>query len=209
LRSRVWLKSGGFIVINQTEALVAIDVNTGKYVGRGRHEETIVRTNLEAVREIVRQIRLRNLGGFIVIDLIDMQEPASRATVLEALERELRKDRARCRMLPISEFGLVEITRQRMRPGLDGVMCRPCPACGGAGRTKSFETLASEIVREVRSRGAALLEHRTVIRAHPEAAAALRERGAVLLAEIGCAAGGLEFEGDPGLRPDQWILRVD
>jgi len=209
LRPKVWLKSGGYIVINQTEALVAIDVNTGKYVGRERHEETIVRTNLEAVREIVRQIRLRDLGGIIVIDLIDMADPGSRSMLVTALEQELRKDRARSRVLQISEFGLVEITRQRTRPGLDGVLCRPCPACGGAGRAKSVDTLGFEIVRETRKLGAALGAGRVVVRVHPDAGMALRERSAALAAAGNLPAGRLMLEDDAGLRPDQWVLRVD
>jgi ribonuclease G len=119
LRSRVWLRSGGYIVINQTEALVAIDVNTGKYVGRRRLEETVLRTNLEAVQEIVHQIRLRDMGGIIVVDFIDMEEEASKEALLEAFETELRKDRSRTKLLKLSDFGLVEITRQRTRRSLE------------------------------------------------------------------------------------------
>ena len=118
LESKVWLRSGGYLVINPTEALVAIDVNTGKYVGRDSLEETIFRTNLEAVREIVRQIRIRDLGGIIVIDLIDMEEPAHRDAVFALLEAELERDRSRTRVLNISEFGLVELTRKRSRSDL-------------------------------------------------------------------------------------------
>jgi ribonuclease G len=209
LRARVWLKSGGFIVINQTEALVAIDVNTGKYVGREGHEETVVSTNLEAVREIVRQIRLRDLGGIIVIDLIDMEAEDSRAALVTALEEELRKDRARSRMLPISEFGLIEITRQRIRPGLDGVLCRPCPTCGGSGRSPSVQTLGLAIVRAVRRLGPDLGRGRVVVRVHPEAGLLLRGQGAALAAAGDLPAERLTLEDDPGLRPDQWVLCVD
>lgn len=209
LRPRVWLKSGGFIVINQTEALVAIDVNTGKFVGRGGHEETIVRTNLEAVREIVRQIRLRDLAGIIVIDLIDMEDPGSRAALVTALEQELRKDRARSRMLPISEFGLIEITRQRIRPGLDGVMCRPCPSCGGAGRSPSIRTLSLAIVRAVRRLRADLGGGRVVVRVHPGTGPVLRDERAALAAAADLPSDRLTLEDDAGLRPDQWVLRVD
>ncbi|MFQ5877397.1 MAG: ribonuclease E/G [Acidobacteriota bacterium] len=150
LRPRVWLRSGASIVINQTEALVAIDVNTGKYVGGRGLEETILRTNLEAAAEIARQIRLRDLAGIIVIDFIDMASPSNRERVFEALRRELRKDRSRVRVLEISEFGLVEITRQRTRPSLERLLCQACPSCGGSGRVKSPETLYFEIVREAR-----------------------------------------------------------
>jgi ribonuclease G len=209
LRPRVWLRSGGFIVINQTEALVAIDVNTGKFVGRGGHEETIVKTNLEAVREIVRQIRLRDLAGIIVIDLIDMEDADSRATLVAALEQELRRDRARSRMLPISEFGLIQITRQRIRPGLDGVLCRPCPSCGGAGRSPSVQTLGLAIVRAVRRLGADLGEGRVVARVHPGTGLVLREQRKALAAAADLPEERLTLEDDAGLRPDQWVLRVD
>jgi ribonuclease G len=204
LRPRVWLRSGGSIVINPTEALVAIDVNTGKYVGREGLEETIVRTNLEAVHEIVRQIRLRDLGGIIVIDFIDMREGAHRALVLEAMEQELRRDRARSRMLQISEFGLVEITRQRTRPSLERTLGRPCPTCGG-GTVKSIETLEIEIVREGLRRRWARLEGRLAVRAHPDTAAVLRGRAAGIASAMGVASPErLEFEGAADLRIDQW-----
>jgi ribonuclease G len=204
LRPRVWLRSGGSIVINPTEALVAIDVNTGKYVGREGLEETIVRTNLEAVREIVRQIRLRDLGGIIVIDFIDMREGEHRASVLEAMEQELRRDRSRSRMLQISEFGLVEITRQRTRPSLERTIGRPCPTCGG-GTVKSIETLEIEIVREGLRRRWARLEGPLVVRVHAEIASVLQARAttiasAMLLAPVE----RLEFRAAEGLRIDQW-----
>ncbi len=153
LRPRIWLKSGGSIVINQTEALVAIDVNTGKYIGTRRLEETILKTNLEAVVEIVRQLRLRDLGGIIVIDFIDMEEARSKEEVIQALEQEIRKDRAKSRMLALSDFGLVEITRQRTRPSLERILGTPCPCCGGSGRIKSAETLFFEMVRALRASG--------------------------------------------------------
>ena len=137
LKSKVWLKSGGYIVINQTEALVAIDVNTGKFVGKTRLEDTVVKTNLEAVQEIVRQIRLRDLGGLLVVDFIDMEEEEHRQELVTALEAELKKDRSKNRMLPVSEFGLVEITRKRQRQSLERALTMPCPYCAGSGRTKS------------------------------------------------------------------------
>src|SRR5262249_36133570 len=150
LRSCVWLRSGGSIVIQATEALVAVDVNTGKFVG-GRHlEETILRTNLEAAVEIVRQIRLRDLGGIIVVDFIDMETQASKDEVLSTLQSEMRKDRSKSRILQISEFGLVEITRQRTKRSLERVLCLPCPTCSGSGRLKSPETIVFEILRELR-----------------------------------------------------------
>jgi ribonuclease G len=207
LRPRVWLRSGGSIVINQTEALVAVDVNTGKYVGTRRLEETILRTNLEAAQEIVRQVRLRDLGGIIVIDFIDMEEEASRAEVVAALERELRKDRSRSRMLQISEFGLVEITRQRTRRSLEGVLLRPCPACHGSGRVKSFETIFFEILREIRKLWPLLGRASVLVRAHPDVAGYLEGEREALAAALGggpAASGTLVIQADPSLRHDQF-----
>ncbi|HEY8132889.1 MAG TPA: Rne/Rng family ribonuclease [Thermoanaerobaculia bacterium] len=149
LNSKVWLKSGGYIVINQTEALVAIDVNTGKYVGKKNLEETVFRTNLEAAREIVRQIRLRDLGGIIVLDFIDMEDLANRAALFEAFENEIKKDRSKTKILQISEFGLIEMTRKRVRQSLERSLTQPCPYCAGSGRIKSNTTISLEIWREL------------------------------------------------------------
>jgi ribonuclease G len=168
LKSKVWLKSGGYIVINQTEALVAIDVNTGKFVGKKRLEETVVRTNLEAVQEIVRQIRLRDLGGLLVVDFIDMEEEGHRHELVAALEAELKKDRSKNRMLPVSEFGLVEITRKRQRQSLERALTMPCPYCAGSGRTKSVPTIVLEIRREIAKRVEEGEAHSLLLRVHPE-----------------------------------------
>jgi len=149
LNSKVWLKSGGYIVINQTEALVAIDVNTGKYVGKRNLEETVFRTNLEAAKEIVRQIRLRDLGGIIVLDFIDMEDLANRAALFEAFENEIKKDRSKTKILQISEFGLIEMTRKRVRQSLERSLTQPCPYCAGSGRIKSNTTISLEIWREL------------------------------------------------------------
>jgi ribonuclease G len=149
LKSKVWLKSGGYIVINQTEALVAIDVNTGKYVGKKNLEETVFRTNLEAAKEIVRQIRLRDLGGIIVLDFIDMEEMPNRAQLFATLEEEIKKDRSKTKILQISEFGLIEMTRKRVRQSLERSLTQACPYCGGSGRIKSNTTIALEIWREL------------------------------------------------------------
>src|SRR6185369_2906838 len=133
VRPRVWLKSGGYIVINQTEALVAIDVNTGKFVGKSdKLEDTITRTNLEAAKEIVRQVRLRDLGGIIVLDLIDMEERKNRQKVMMALQQELSHDRSPSKILSINDFGLVAITRKRVKQSLERTLCAPCPYCQGA-----------------------------------------------------------------------------
>ncbi|HET6932306.1 MAG TPA: Rne/Rng family ribonuclease, partial [Candidatus Acidoferrum sp.] len=152
LRAKVWLKSGGYIVINHTEALVAIDVNTGKFVGKGsiRLEDTIVKTNLEAVKEIVRQIRLRDLGGIIVVDFIDMEERRNREKVLSALQMALEQDKAPSKALSFNEFGLVCITRKRTKQALERVLCQPCPYCTGSGMVKSIPTLCYEIQAEAR-----------------------------------------------------------
>jgi len=206
LRPRVWLKSGGHVVLEQTEALVAIDVNTGKYVGRAGLEETILRTNLEAVREIVRQIRLRDLGGIIVVDFIDMTRAADRSEVLQALEQEIRKDRARSRMLQISEFGLVEITRQRSRPSLERALCTVCETCGGSGRVRSIETLRLEILREIRRRRPRAGAGSFVARVHPMVAGALTGGRAALAAAAGLDPDRLVLAADPELRLDQWSL---
>ena len=149
LKSKVWLKSGGYIVINQTEALVAIDVNTGKYVGKKNLEETVFRTNLEAAREIVRQIRLRDLGGIIVLDFIDMEDAQNRAQLFDALDNEIKKDRSKTKILQISDFGLIEMTRKRVRQSLERSLTQACPYCGGSGRIKSNTTVALEIWREL------------------------------------------------------------
>src|SRR6266446_3375302 len=145
LRPKVWLKSGGYIVINQTEALVAVDVNTGKYVGKSnRLEDTIVKTNVDAIKEIVRQIRLRDLGGIIVIDFIDMDEKKNRQRVMAALEEAVRADRVPSKILQFNDFGLVAITRKRTQPSLERTLCRPCSYCAGSGWSKSPETICYE-----------------------------------------------------------------
>ncbi len=149
VRPKVWLKSGGYVVVNQTEALVAIDVNTGKFVGSTSLEDTVFRINLEAVREMVRQLRLRDLGGIVVIDFIDMEQPEHRAAVYEALATELSRDPARTQLLPMSEIGLVQLTRKRTRPSLDRTLTRECPYCAGSGRIKSLPTVCLEIRRQV------------------------------------------------------------
>jgi ribonuclease G len=184
LRSRVWLKSGGYIVINQTEALVAIDVNTGKFVGRRNLEDTVLKTNLEAVTEIVRQLRLRDLGGIIVVDFIDMEERKSKKKLIEAFERELQKDRARTKVLQISDFGLVEITRQRTKKSLERILCRTCPYCSGSGKIKASATLLFEIQRELQKLAPSLDGKRLIIRANPEVAQMLETDRKLLTAGL-------------------------
>jgi ribonuclease G len=192
LKSKVWLKSGGSIVINQTEALVAIDVNTGRYVGKkssGRLEDTIVKTNLEAVKEIVRQIRLRDLGGIIVLDFIDMEEKKNRQKVLQAVEQELKKDRSPSKALQVSDFGLVIITRKRVKQSLERVMTEPCPYCSGTGTIKSTSTICYEILSEIKKIGPDLNGHRLLLRVNPDIARALKEEESAVLRDLRSSLG--------------------
>jgi ribonuclease G len=188
LRAKVWLKSGGYIVINHTEALVAIDVNTGKFVGKGstRLEDTIVKTNIEAVKEIVRQIRLRDLGGIIVVDFIDMEERRNREKVLSALQQALEQDKAPSKALSFNEFGLVCITRKRTKQALERVLCQPCPYCTGSGMVKSIPTLCYEIQAEARKMATAAEgdNPNLTLRVHPEIAKALKTRESMLIDEL-------------------------
>jgi Rne/Rng family ribonuclease len=185
LKSKVWLKSGGYIVINQTEALVAIDINTGKYVGKTqRLEDTIVKTNIDAIKEIVRQIRLRDLGGIIIIDFIDMDERRNRQRVMQALEEELRHDRAPSKTLQFNDFGLVAITRKRVKQSLERTIGAPCPYCQATGYVKSVSTVCNEIYVEMR-KIAKHLEHADImLRVHPDVAKELKSNNAKLLNEM-------------------------
>ena len=149
LDRKVWLKSGGYILIDQTEALLAIDVNTGKYVGSCDPEETILKTNIEAVKEIVFQLRLRNMGGIIIVDFIDMVKEESKETVWKSLTQSLKNDRSRTKILKISELGLVEMTRKRSRESLVQTLCNTCSYCDGRGHNKSPTTICNEIIRSV------------------------------------------------------------
>ncbi len=186
LQPKIWLKSGGYIVINQTEALVSIDINTGKFVGKGNSlEETITRTNLEAVKEIVKQIRLRDLGGIIVIDFIDMDERKNRKKVMEALSQEISRDKAPNKILEFNEFGLVAITRKRVKQSLERTLCQPCVYCNGSGLVKSVATTCYSIYHEIeKMRLAADARGEVMIRVHPEVARALRESESAVVEEI-------------------------
>ncbi len=170
LERRVWLKSGGYIVIDQTEALNAIDVNTGRYVGKRNFEETILKTNLEAVKEIVYQLRLRNIGGLIIIDFIDMANTQNRERVYQSLEEELKKDKTKTTILKMSELGLVEMTRKRARENLYQVLCEPCPYCEGKGYLKSRTTVCHEIFREVRKGAGIYMGKQVNLYVNPEVA---------------------------------------
>ncbi|MGI8744516.1 MAG: Rne/Rng family ribonuclease [Bryobacteraceae bacterium] len=175
LRPKVWLKSGGYIVINQTEALVAIDVNTGKFVGKSnRLEDTIVKTNTEAVKEIARQIRLRDLGGIIVVDFIDMDERKNRQKVMQTLEEAMRSDKAPNKILQFNDFGLVAITRKRVKQSLERALCSPCPYCEGAGYVKSLQTTVNDILQEAHKIASAVEGKDVLLRVHPDLAKYLK-----------------------------------
>jgi ribonuclease G len=175
LQRKVWLKSGGYIVIDETEALTTVDVNTGRFVGRHNLEDTILRTNLEAVQEIVYQLRLRNIGGIIILDFIDMDREANREKVFAALQEALRSDRAQTNVLKISELGLVEMTRKRVRQSLARSLLEPCFYCEGRGRLKSKLTVAYDILRQVMREAPHLPGAGLVLHAHPDVVATLWE----------------------------------
>ncbi|HUI55638.1 MAG TPA: Rne/Rng family ribonuclease [Bryobacteraceae bacterium] len=185
LRPKVWLKSGGYIVINQTEALVAIDINTGKYVGKSnRLEDTIVKTNTDAVKEIVRQIRLRDLGGIIVVDFIDMDERKNRQKVMQALEEAMRADRAPNKILQFNDFGLVAITRKRVKQSLERTLCTPCPYCEGAGYVKSPQTVVGEILQEANKIARSVDGKDVMLRVSPDVAKLLKSNQNTYLQEL-------------------------
>jgi len=209
IKPRVWLKSGGYLVINQTEALVAIDVNTGKFVGRGgsRLEDTITRTNMEAVEEIARQVRLRDLGGILVLDLIDMEERRNRARVLQTLQDALRHDKSPTKVLSYNDFGLVIMTRKRVKQSLERTLCSPCPYCQGAGLVKSPQTVCYEILEEARRLARSNDgEHfkQTTLRVNPEVASALRTTERDVLSEIEDYLGTVDLTGDEHVHQEQF-----
>jgi ribonuclease G len=207
LKPRVWLKSGGYLVINQTEALVAIDVNTGKFVGKGnaRLEDTITRTNMEAVQEIARQIRLRDLGGIIVLDLIDMEDRRNRHKVQQTLQEALSSDKSPTKVLSFNDFGLIIMTRKRVKQSLERTMCAPCENCEGSGWVKSPQTICYEILEEARRLSKTLDDvRRTTIRVHPEVAKALRESERTVLEEVEAYLGDVDLTGDGSIHQEQF-----
>jgi ribonuclease G len=168
LAPKVWLKSGGYLLIEATEALTAIDVNTGKFVGRNHLEETILKTNLEAAKEVARQLRLRNIGGLIVIDFIDQDKPANRGLVYQTFLQALSRDRAKTTVLPISSLGLVEMTRQRLRDSLAQTIMENCETCGGKGLVLTPRTLACDIVRQLLAEAREFPGSLLILQAHPQ-----------------------------------------
>lgn len=207
LKPRVWLKSGGYLVINQTEALVAIDVNTGKFVGKGnaRLEDTITKTNMEAVDEIARQIRLRDLGGIIVLDLIDMEDRRNRNRVSQALQEALAGDKSPTKVLSFNDFGLIIMTRKRVKQSLERTMCEPCDYCDGAGWVKSSQTVCYEILEEARRLSKSVDDVRqTTLRVHPDVAKALNESENQVLEEIEEYLGNVDITGDKSVHQEQF-----
>ncbi|MEK6333447.1 MAG: Rne/Rng family ribonuclease [Acidobacteriota bacterium] len=208
IKPRVWLRSGGYLVINQTEALVSIDVNTGKFVGRGatRLEDTITRTNMEAVEEIARQIRLRDLGGIIVLDLIDMEERRNRQRVMQTLQEALRHDKSPTKVLSFNDFGLVIMTRKRVKQSLERTLCAPCQFCQGAGLVKSPQTICYEILEQARrlSKEAEGGARQAMLRVNPEVAKALRGSERDVLNEIEEYLGNLDLSSDPLIFQEQF-----
>ena len=208
LKSKVWLKSGGYIVINQTEALVAIDVNTGKYVGKtARLEDTIVKTNVDAIKEIVRQVRLRDLGGIIIIDFIDMDERRNRQKVMQALEEALRSDRAPSKVLQFNDFGLVAITRKRVKQSLVRTIGSPCPYCQATGFVKSVTTVCNEIYVEMRKIANHLELADVMLRVNPDVAKALKsDKGRALTEMEELTKKTVIVKSDPALHQEQFDI---
>jgi len=209
LERKVWLKSGGYLIIDRTEALTAVDVNTGRYVGKKNQDETIARTNLEAAEEVVRQLRLRNIGGLIIIDFIDMEKAGDRQRVYETLQEAVRqKDKAQTKILKISELGLVEMTRKRTRESLEQLLCSPCRHCEGTGHAKSAETISYEILRKVQ-RSSALPEDasRVVVKTSQAVAEFLSDSESRMLDQIEKAIGKrIIIKAQESFRPGQYEI---
>jgi ribonuclease G len=184
LDARVPLKSGGHIVIQQTEAMTTVDVNTGGYVGHRNLEETIFRTNLEAAVTIARQLRVRNLGGIIVLDFIDMQDPDHRKALLDALQGALASDRAQTHIASVSPLGLVEMTRKRTRESLEHLLCVACPTCEGRGFVRTPETVSHEIFRELMRQSRQFQSDELVVLAHQDVVGWLQDEESAVLAEL-------------------------
>ena len=205
LGNKIFLKSGGHLVIDQSEALTSIDVNTGRFVGKRDLEETVLRTNLEAVKELVYQLRFRNIGGIIIIDLIDMESAENRSKVYGALQEALKQDKARTNILKISELGLVEMTRKRTRENLVQQLCEPCPNCEGRGYVLSSESMAYKILREIRKDLPRFCGRQIAISANPRVAEVLLARTHKACAELGRELGrAIEVRGQPGLHQEQF-----
>jgi ribonuclease G len=204
MERKVWLKRGGYIVIDHTEALVSIDVNTGRYTGKKNQEETILRTNLEAAKEVARQLRLRDIGGIIVIDFIDMEIEANKRAVLEILRTQLKRDRSKTKTFNVSDLGLVEMTRQRERPSLYHYYSEDCRTCGGVGKVPSLTSAAMKVERLLTHHGLARGEKAIDVRVHPDVAVHLLEEAGAHLAALEEQFGlQVDVRDDPMLRRDE------
>ncbi|MHB9095037.1 MAG: ribonuclease E/G, partial [Eubacteriales bacterium] len=184
LKPRVWLKCGGYIVIDQTEALTAIDVNTGKYVGSTNLADTVLKTNLEAGVEIARQLRLRNIGGIIIIDFIDMPDQAHQSQVMMRVEEEIKKDKIKTNLLGLTQLGLVEMTRKKVRQGLENVLLKQCPYCEGKGKVLSEETISIRAMNEIFKLGQHTGAEAILVEVHPSVASLLIGSGGANLREM-------------------------
>lgn len=210
LGRKVWLKSGGYIIIEQTEALTAVDVNTGRYVGKHNLEDTILKTNLEAVKEIAYQLRLRNIGGIIIIDFIDMEKEVNREKVFTALEEAMKADKSKTNILKMSELGLVEMTRKRVRESIGRLMCEPCPYCEGLGYIKSKVSVCQEIFRELRREMLDVHGSKVMLSVHPQVADLLYDEERKGLEDLEkCFKKRIIVRAKPGFHQEQFEITIN
>lgn len=209
LSKKIWLKSGGYIVIETTEALTAIDVNTGRYVGKRNLEETILKTNLEAVKEIAYQLRLRNIGGIIIIDFIDMEKESNREKVFNALKEAMRRDKSKTNILRMSELGLIEMTRKRTKESIGRVLCEPCFYCEGDGHLKSKQTICYEIFRELERDRREYFGRNVLLMVHPEVAARFCDEERVALEHTEeLLHARISVKAEPGFHLEQYEITM-
>lgn len=207
LDKKVWLKSGGYIVIDHAEALTVIDVNTGKYVGKRDPEETITQTNLEAVKEVAYQLRLRNIGGIIIIDFIDMEKEKNREKVFNAMQEAFAKDRARTNIIRMSELGLIEMSRKRTKENLMRTLCEPCNYCGGRGYTKSVTTISYELFRKIRKLSRITKDKKILVTVHPSVANFIFDEERQIIEELEKEyQKRIVIKGDPGIHVEEYDI---
>ncbi|MBI5406545.1 MAG: Rne/Rng family ribonuclease [Nitrospirae bacterium] len=207
LDKKVWLKSGGYIVIDHAEALTVIDVNTGKYVGKRDPEETITQTNLEAVKEVAYQLRLRNIGGIIIIDFIDMEKEKNREKVFNAMQEAFAKDRARTNIIRMSELGLIEMSRKRTKENLMRTLCEPCNYCGGRGYTKSVTTIGYELFRKIRKLSRITKDKKILVTVHPNVANFIFDEERQIIEELEKEyQKRIVIKGDPSIHVEEYDI---
>jgi len=207
LDKKVWLKSGGYIVIDHAEALTVIDVNTGKYVGKRDPEETITQTNLEAVKEVAYQLRLRNIGGIIIIDFIDMEKEKNREKVFNAMQEAFAKDRARTNIIRMSELGLIEMSRKRTKENLMRTLCEPCNYCGGRGYTKSVTTIGYELFRKIRKLSRITKDKKILVTVHPSVANFIFDEERQIIEELEKEyQKRIVIKGDPSIHVEEYDI---